>query len=143
MKNVLILCTGNSCRSLMAEAMINHFLGSNWMAYSAGTQPSEVNPLARKVLEELGIDTSNLRSKSVTEFLGRDDLDLVITVCDNAKESCPVFPRPVKRIHIGIDDPAPFTDQAENVALPIFRQALEQVRMLVLAYLESYGDNPI
>lgn len=138
LKKVLVLCTGNSCRSIMAEALINHYLGDRWQAFSAGTDPSAVNPLTRKVLEELGIDTSGLRSKSVAEFLARDDLDLVITVCDHARESCPVFPRPVARIHIGIEDPAPWTREPEDIALPRFRQTLQQVRDLILPLLEQF-----
>jgi arsenate reductase (thioredoxin) len=137
LKKVLVLCTGNSCRSIMAEALINHHLGDRWQAFSAGTDPSAVNPLAQKVLEELGIDTSGLRSKSVAEFLDRDDLDLVITVCDHARESCPVFPHPVDRIHIGIEDPAPFSNEAESFALPKFRATRERIRNLVLTYLEE------
>jgi len=90
-KKVLILCTGNSCRSIMAEGLVNHYLGEKWKAFSAGVSPSQVNPIAIKVIQELGIDTSEFRSKSVAEFLSRDDLDLVITVCDNARETCPIF----------------------------------------------------
>ncbi len=134
MKKVLILCTGNSCRSILAEALINHFLMDYWLAYSAGTEPSQVNPRALMVLQELGIDTHGLRSKSVVEFLDMPDLDLVITVCDHAKESCPVFPRRVKRIHIGIDDPAPYSDQPEEIALPYFRKTRDEIREKIVGY---------
>ncbi|MDY0152063.1 MAG: arsenate reductase ArsC [Candidatus Cloacimonas sp.] len=137
MKKVLILCTGNSCRSIMAEAMINQFLGDKWQAYSAGTQPSVVNPHALHVLQELGIDTDSLYSKSVTEFLKIDDLDLVITVCDNAKEACPIFLKPVKQIHIGIEDPAPYTNEPDDIALPIFRQTRTEIMNSIIANLDE------
>ncbi|MFO7659787.1 MAG: arsenate reductase ArsC [Candidatus Cloacimonadaceae bacterium] len=136
MKKVLVLCTGNSCRSILAEAMINHYLKDHWQAFSAGTQPSVVNPKALKVLQELGIDTSGFRSKSVTEFLDRDDLDLVITVCDNARETCPVFLKPVKQVHIGIEDPAPYSDEPEESSLPRFRAARDSIRAKILTYLD-------
>lgn len=137
MQKVLILCTGNSCRSILAEALINHELKDSWLAYSAGTEPSRVNPYALKVLQELDVDTSGLRSKSVQEFLEISDLDLVITVCDHAKESCPVFPKPVKRIHISIDDPAPYSDQPEEIALPVFRKTRDEIRERIVGYLAS------
>ncbi len=135
MKKVLVLCTGNSCRSILAEALINHFLQGKWLAVSAGTAPSQVNPLALKVLQELNVDTHGLRSKSVEEFLDMPDLDLVITVCDHAKESCPIFPGPVKGIHIGIDDPAPYSDQLGEITLPIFRKIRDEIRQRIVGYL--------
>jgi arsenate reductase (thioredoxin) len=137
MKKVLILCTGNSCRSIMAEAMINHYLGDKWQAFSAGVSPSRVNPRSIQVLTELGIDTSGLRSKSVTEFLDSDDLDLVITVCDHAKETCPVFFKPVEQVHIGIDDPVLYSSAPEETAQEAFRKCREQIRKLILGYLSE------
>ncbi len=137
MKRVLILCTGNSCRSIMAEALINHYLKDHFIAFSAGVQPSVINPWAVRVLLELGIDTGAYYSKSVTEFQHRDDIDLVITVCDHAKESCPVFLKPIPQVHIGIEDPAPFTDSPEEIALVTFRKAREEIREMVLDYLSK------
>src|ERR1039457_6342079 len=90
-KKVLILCTGNSCRSQMAEGILRHFGGDRFEVFSAGTKPSIVNPIAIKVMKEIGIDISGHRSKHVDEFKGQK-IDYVITVCDNAKESCPIFP---------------------------------------------------
>jgi len=136
MKKVLILCTGNSCRSIMAEGLINHYLKEKWQAYSAGVSPSAVNPRAIQVLQELGIETTGFRSKSVTEFLSRDDLDLVITVCDNAKETCPVFLKPVKQIHIGIEDPVPYTFESDEVSLPKFRAVRDSIREKIVIYLD-------
>lgn len=134
-KKVLVLCTGNSCRSIMAEALINHLLGDRYLAYSAGVAPTAVNPWAIKVLEELGIPVSGLRSKSVSEFLHRDDLDLVITVCDHAKESCPVFFKPIPQVHLGIEDPAPYSDHPK--ALDYFRKTKEEILAKVINYLIS------
>jgi arsenate reductase len=136
-KKVLILCTGNSCRSLMAEAMINWYLGGSWEAFSAGINPSRPNPRALQVLQELGIPTEGLRSKSVEEFVGRDDLDAVITVCDHANESCPFFPGKVKRLHLSLIDPAPYTDQPDEVALPVFRAVQSAIRELLFPLLQS------
>lgn len=135
MTKVLILCTGNSCRSIMAETLINHLLGDRYLAYSAGVAHSSVNPWAIRVLEEIGIPTSDLRSKNVSEFLNRDDLDLVITVCDHAKESCPVFFKPIPRVHLGIADPAPFSGRAD--AVDFFRRTRDEILAKVITYLKE------
>ena len=104
-KTVLILCTGNSCRSQMAEALINHDLAGRVRALSAGTSPQpKVADGAIEALRLADIPTDNLSPKDVDRFL-EQDLDLVVTVCDNAKESCPVFPRPVRSIHLPFHDP--------------------------------------
>lgn len=89
-KRVLVLCTGNSCRSQMAEGFIRHLAGDKFEVFSAGVKPMQVNPLAIKVMAESGVDISKHRSKSVTEFI-RQKFDYVITVCDNAKQTCPMF----------------------------------------------------
>jgi arsenate reductase (thioredoxin) len=137
-KNVLVLCTGNSCRSIMAEALINHDLGDRWQAYSAGVEPAgKVNRHALRVLEELGLDTSNLRSKSVDEFLNRDDLDLVVTVCDHAHETCPIFPKPVQQIHVPFEDPHRYTHLPEEKALPKYRETRDKIRSELLPCLEQ------
>jgi len=117
----------------MAEAMINHYLGDRYEAYSAGVSHSEVNPMAIKILQDMGIETAGFRSKNVSEFLKRDDLDLVVTVCDHAKESCPVFLRPIAKLHIGIKDPAPYTDHPD--ALKYFRKTKEEIMSKVISYL--------
>jgi arsenate reductase (thioredoxin) len=102
---VLILCTGNSARSQMAEGLLRSLSGGSLEVHSAGTRPSRVNPLAIEAMRELGIDISGHRSKSVGEFAGRS-FDVVITVCDNARKSCPVFPGAPERIHWSYPDPA-------------------------------------
>ena len=121
----------------MAEAIINHDFADNWIAYSAGTNPSKLNPWAIQVMSEIGIDISRQQSKSVDEFLNRDDIDLVVTVCNNARETCPIFPGNVKRIHISIMDPAPFTDQPSEIALPIFRKIRDQIREKLKLIVEN------
>jgi arsenate reductase len=104
-KRVLILCTGNSARSQMAEGWLRALGGGRFEVYSAGTRPSAVRPEAVEAMREVGVDITSHRSKSVDEFAGRE-FDYVITVCDNARESCPVFPGKTERVHWGFDDPA-------------------------------------
>ena len=105
MKNVLILCTGNSCRSQMAEVLVNHDLAGRVRALSAGTKPQpRVVDGAIAALKEAGLPTVGLHPKDVDAVMD-ESIDLVVTVCDNAKETCPVFPRPVKAIHLPFHDP--------------------------------------
>ena len=101
---VLILCTGNSCRSQMAEGILNHYGSDKFEAFSAGTKPSKVNETAIEVMREIGIDISGQRSKNVSEFSGQH-FHYVITVCDHAKESCPIFPGNSIRLHWPFPDP--------------------------------------
>ena len=104
MKKVLVMCTGNSCRSIIGEALINAFL-DGVEAYSCGVNPTrKVNPNAKKVLEDNNIWSDEYHSKNLDEVMD-EDFDLVVTVCDNAKKSCPTFPKPTPKIHIGFDDP--------------------------------------
>lgn len=130
-KNVLVLCTGNSCRSIIGEALINAHL-EDIKAYSSGTKPSgKVNPNAKKLLKEKGIWSDVYHSKELSEVL-HVKYDLVVTVCDNAKESCPMFPGVVKKIHVGFEDPdgADYEafektyEEIKNVLLPKVKEAL-------------------
>jgi len=135
-KKVLFLCTGNSCRSQMAEAIVNARLGTFWKAYSAGTHPSDqVHPLAIQVLQEIGIDHSGV-PKHLNQFLN-DSFDLVITVCDDAAEECPAWFGDGKRVHIGFTDPAKAEGRPEDV-LSVFRQVRDQISRQILAYLEDH-----
>ena len=102
---VLFVCTGNSARSLMAEALLRHRGGDDFEVHSAGTEPKGVNPLTLRILEDAGIDASWARSKSVSEYLGQQ-FDYVVTVCDQARQSCPVFPGVHETLHWGYEDPA-------------------------------------
>lgn len=133
-EHVLFLCTGNSCRSQMAEGLVNRFLGDAWQAYSAGTEPTGyVHPLAVEVMAELGIDISGHRSKSADRF--RDaDLDLVVTVCDDAAENCPVWLGKGRRLHMGYSDPVTVTGSHEE-RLAAFRQVRDEMRLQILSYL--------
>jgi arsenate reductase len=125
-QRVLILCTGNSARSQMAEGLLRHDGGDKFEVFSAGVEPGRVRPQAIEVMREAGIDISGHRSKSFDEFAGQE-FDYVITVCDNANERCPVFTGKAERIHWSFDDPA----AAEGVAaarLAVFRRVRDEIR---------------
>jgi arsenate reductase len=122
---VLILCTGNSARSQMAEGLLRHEAGDRFEVYSAGMKPSTVRPEAIAVMNEIGIDISGHRSKSVDEFSGRP-FDYVITVCDNARESCPIFPGTAKRLHWSFEDPAA-VQGSEEERMAAFRNIRDQI----------------
>ena len=126
-KRILILCTGNSCRSQMAEGFLKSF-DKNLEVFSAGTKPAEkVNPFAVKAMHEIGIDISNGIAENVDKYLSQS-FDYVITVCDNAKESCPVFIGNVKhRLHIGFDDPADAVGSEEEV-MPVYRRVRDEIK---------------
>ncbi|MDH3814965.1 MAG: arsenate reductase ArsC [Acidobacteriota bacterium] len=127
MKRVLILCTGNSCRSQMAEGWVNHELGDAWEGFSAGTRPTEsVHPLAVLAMAESGVDISNGRPELVDAYLD-EPWELVITVCDSARESCPVFPRPVETIHISFPDPAE-AEGTDDEIMAVFRTVRDSIR---------------
>jgi arsenate reductase (thioredoxin) len=132
---VLILCTGNSARSQMAEGLLRHDGGVAFEASSAGTKPNYVRPEAIAAMHEIGIDISGHRSKSVDEFAGQG-FDYVITVCDSAKESCPVFPTATKRIHWSLDDPAAFHGSEEQ-KLAEFRRVRDQLRTLLRQFAQE------
>jgi arsenate reductase (thioredoxin) len=126
-KKILILCTGNSCRSQMAEGFLKSF-DENLEVYSAGTKPAEkVNPFAIKAMKEVGIDISSGIAEDVDKYLSQS-FDYVITVCDNAKETCPVFMGKVKhRMHIGFDDPAEAVGTEEEV-MPVYRRVRDEIK---------------
>ena len=126
-KKILVLCTGNSCRSQMAEGFLKSF-DKDLEVYSAGTNPAErVNPFAIKVMDEVGIDISNGKPENVNEYLSKS-FDYVITVCDNAKETCPIFVGDVKhQIHIGFDDPADAIGSEDEV-LPVYRRVRDEIK---------------
>ncbi len=132
-QRVLFLCTHNSCRSQMAEGLINHFLGDRFEAFSAGTESTRVKPLAARVLEELGIDTSPLYSKTLEVFDGQD-FDHVITLCGDANEKCPLYVGGAERVHIGFDDPSRLPGSDEEV-LPEYRRVRDELRTRLTAYL--------
>ena len=124
-RRVLILCTGNSARSQMAEGLLRHVAGDEFEVESAGTIASFVRPQAIAAMAEIGIDISGHRSKCLNEFLG-DPFDYIITVCDNAAENCPVFPGKAERIHWSFDDPAE-TSGSDAEQLAVFRRVRDEI----------------
>jgi arsenate reductase len=133
-KRVLILCTGNSARSQMAEGLLRHHAGDHFEVFSAGTKPSSVRPEAIAVMREIGIDISDHRSKSVDEF-AQSDFDYVLTVCDNAKESCPIFAGDSATFHHDFEDPAAVLG-TEGQRLAVFRRVRDEIRQ----YLQEFAS---
>ncbi|MGA2920537.1 MAG: arsenate reductase ArsC [Candidatus Sulfotelmatobacter sp.] len=130
-QRVLFLCTGNSARSQMAEGLLRDFAGDRFEVFSAGTRPAGLNPNAVTAMAEIGIGIAGSRSKSVDEFAGQR-FDYVFTVCDNAKESCPVFPRVGKKLHESFEDPAAApTDKQLGVFRKVRDQIAERLRKFV------------
>jgi arsenate reductase (thioredoxin) len=136
-RGILILCTGNSARSQMAEGLLRHDAGDRFEVHSAGTKPSLVRPEAIAVMSEIGIDISGHRSKSVDEFAGRE-LDYVITVCDNARESCPIFPAKTLRLHWPFEDPAA-AEGSNDERTAAFRKVRDQIHRRITAFLGDVG----
>ena len=125
-KRVLFLCTGNACRSQLAEALANHYYGDRLNAVSAGTSPAGVHPRAVAVLAELGINWSQARSKNVSEFVGQK-FDQVITLCGQAQQACPLFPGKTERLHWGLPDLAAVTGSEEEI-MTAFRAVRDELR---------------
>jgi len=133
-KRVLIVCTGNSCRSQMAQALWNDLGGSEWVAESAGSNPAGfIHPLAIQALREIGLSTDGLTSKSTGEFLDQE-IDLAVTVCDHAKENCPVFPGAKEVLHWPFDDPAQAAGSDEH-KMKFFRRVREEIKTKINSYL--------
>ena len=134
---VLFLCTGNSCRSQMAEGWARALHGDRLEPYSAGTVPGRVNPRASQVMREAGVDISGQRSKPIQELIG-SEFDAVVTVCDKANETCPIFPAEVHRLHVGFDDPPRLAAGAatEDEALSHYRRVRDEIR----AFIETLPD---
>ena len=130
---VLVVCTGNSARSIMAEALLRHHGKDAFEVYSAGTEPKGINPLTERVLDEAGLDHSWTRSKSVTEFLGQT-FDYVITVCDEARQVCPVFPGVHESLHWGYEDPAA-VEGSEEERLAAFRSTLTMMASRIQSFI--------
>ena len=129
---ILFLCTGSSCRSQMAEGWARNIHGDRLQLYSAGTRPGRVDPLAVRVMREVGVDISAHRSKHLNEVL-EVGFDWVVTVCDHANESCPVFPGDVKRLHVGFDDPPRLAADAssEEEALEHYRRVRDEIHTFI------------
>jgi len=138
-RSVLFLCTGNSCRSQMAEGWLRQLGGAGFLALSAGTRPQGIHPLAVRVMAEAGVDISGQRSKAVDEYLGRD-LALLITVCGGARESCPLFLGEVGwRGHWPVEDPAKASGSEEEI-LAVFRRVRDELKDRILELMMTIGQ---
>jgi arsenate reductase (thioredoxin) len=136
---VLILCTGNSCRSHLAEGILRHVAGDLFDVYSAGSNPvGYVHPKAIEIMQEIGIDISGHTSKHMSQFLDRK-IDTVITVCGKADQACPMFPGQVNRYHWGFDDPAHAQGTEEEI-LNVFRRVRDQIKLVFQAYAAGYRE---
>ncbi len=137
MKKVLILCTGNSCRSQMAEAFMREISDGRIEAFSAGLEPTEVNPHAIRVMKEAGIDISDHKSKDVKDILGRERFDSVIFVCHHAEQNCPrIFPFTMQKLSWPFEDPAAFKGTEEET-LAKFREIRDQIKAKIEIWLEQ------
>jgi arsenate reductase (thioredoxin) len=135
-KKILILCTGNSCRSQMAHGYFEHFAGNQLDVYSAGVETHGVNPLAIRVMREDGVDISHHTSNNVTEY-SQMNFEFVLTVCDNAKERCPYFPSVVRTFHHNFPDPAKAAGTEDEV-LTAFRKTRDSIRSYVQEFVAKY-----
>lgn len=135
-EKVLFLCTGNSARSQMAEAMLRRYAGDQFEVHSAGLEPSVIHPYTVKVLEEAGLDTSGQYSKPLTDYIGKTEFDYLITVCSSADEKCPVFPGMGKRIHWPFEDPGAF-EGSDAAKIEKFREIRDKIKAKVTAWLEQ------
>ena len=140
---ILFLCTGNSCRSQMAEGWARHLKSESLDAYSAGIERHGLNPLAVKVMAEAGVDISGFRSKTVDE-LPEQEFDYVITLCGHAQETCPFFPAKTKRLHVGFGDPPKLAEHAQNEeeALPHYRRVRDEIKDYVQSLPASLRVEP-
>ena len=137
-KRVLILCTGNSARSQMAEGILRHDGGGRFEVESAGVNPSQVRPEAIEAMREIGVDISSHRSKSADEFVGQD-FDYIVTVCDNAKETCPFFPGHAERIHHSFEDPPAPGAADPDTTMAVFRRVRDEIREWVGEFIRERG----
>ena len=134
-KKILFICTHNSARSQIAEGFVNSFFSENYEAYSAGTKVAFVRPYAISVMQEIGVDISKHRSKHVRAFYGKD-FDLVVTVCDNAKKICPVFPGAKRMIHQSFEDPSSANGTEEEM-LKVYRKVRDQIKIWLIENLNG------
>jgi len=132
-KGILFLCTRNSCRSQMAEGFAKKMLPKNMEIFSAGLEPKGVHPMAIKVMQEVGIDISKQKSKNISE-IPIDKIDLMVTLCGDAAERCPVFPGKVKKIHWEIENPAKAQGSEEEIA-KVFRKVRDNIKSYIISYL--------
>ena len=132
-KGILFVCTRNSCRSQMAEGFAKKMLPKNMVIFSAGLEPKGVHPMAIKVMQEIGVDISHQKSKNISE-IPIDKIDLVITLCGDAAERCPIFPGKVERIHWEIEDPAKDQGSDKEIII-VFRKVRDNIKSYIMSYL--------
>ena len=135
---VLFLCTGNSARSQMAEGLLRIYGGDQFEIKSAGLDPKGIHPMTIQVMKELNYDMIGHSSKSLSDFTGKENFDFLITVCDHAKESCPIFPGVGDRLHWGFDDPAAF-EGPDEIKLKKFRQVRDELETKILEWMSAMG----
>jgi arsenate reductase len=138
---VLFLCTGNSARSQMAEAILREIGGKQFEVNSAGLEPSVINPFAIEVLKEIGISTEGQYSKPISKYAGKMDFDYLITVCTNAEERCPIFPGVGTRLHWPFEDPAAFQG-SDDEKTEKFREIRDQIKQRILSWLRELDIQP-
>jgi arsenate reductase len=138
---VLFLCTGNSARSIMAEALLRHYAPDHFEVYSAGLDPKGINSYTIRVMNEVGLDVSGGRSTDVMEYLGKVHMGYVITVCSNAEERCPIFPFGTQRLHWPFEDPAAF-EGTDDAKLAKFREVRDLNTRRIQAWLREQGILP-
>ena len=135
-KNLIVICTGNSVRSQMAEAIFRKYAGEHFNVYSAGLDPHGINPYTVRIMEEAGYDLSTQRSKNLREYYGKINFDTVITVCSNAEQNCPTIPGVKNKLHWPFEDPAAATGSDEEI-LEKFRIVRDQVELKIKKYLKE------
>ncbi len=135
-KRVLFLCVGNSCRSQMAEALLRSHAGDRFAVFSAGLEPSVIHPYTVRVLDEIGIDSSEQFSKSVTKYINAPPFDYIITICDDARERCPIFPGSGTRLHWSFEDPARFVG-TEQQQIAKFREIRDLIDSRIRSWLDE------
>ena len=138
-QQVLFLCTGNSARSQMAEALLRKHADRQFDVFSAGIEPTIINPYTIKVLEEIGVDTSKQYAKPLSEYAGKKDFDYLITVCGNAEERCPVFPGMGMRMHWPFEDPAEFRGSNQEITAK-FREIRDQIERKICIWIKAFGS---
>ena len=134
-KNIIFICTGNACRSQIAHGLLESMAGDKFEVFSAGSHPSQVHPMSTKIMEAIGIDISHHTSDFIDDYL-KTGIEIVITVCDNANEICPIFPGNVERIHWSIDDPFEGWEFDES-QIQSFRDTREEIKQRIIKFLEN------
>ena len=134
-KKIIFICTGNACRSQIAHGLLENMAGDKFEVFSAGSHPSQVHPMSLKIMEEIGIDISDHTSDFIDDYL-KTGIEIVITVCDNANEICPVFPGNVERLHWSIEDPFKGWDFDET-QLQSFRVTREEIKQRIIKFLRN------